>query len=78
MKKVIVPILDCEEHSEYRTAKIILIKRNKEGEYFVRTSLCDVFYISTRGYEKGDSITYKIVKTVVDEVSKTKAILFPR
>lgn len=64
-----IPILDCEEHSEYRTSKIRKIVRTVRGNYFIITELLDSGFISQKGYGVGDTITYCISKRVVDEVS---------
>lgn len=66
-KKYKINVLDCEEHSEYRTAKITNIDRTKIGEYKIETDVGDSGYITQRGYKKGDNITYKIVKKVIDD-----------
>lgn len=68
---LVIPIVDCEEHSEYREATITQIHKMKNGKYFFITSIFDSGTTTRKGLGVGDKIIYKIVKKIIDERSFT-------
>lgn len=68
-----LPILDCEEHSPYYTAKVVAAFRNRKGVFTIQTSLLDVG-VTKRKLYPGDIINYKVHKKVIDGICVTEFV----